>query len=145
MRTNCQDRLGTNIGKTQKKDYRFFSPGGDPCESSAGRIRLRKNGSPFLSCPYVCPEPVLAKCSHLYIHGSKRPFLLTAIAHPKPSIHPRISAVEIVKCTEGMLLERAAGAVHQTDWCAAAAAWVRARRGPRVETRATWGKTVVLF
>ena len=36
-----------------------------------------------------------------------------------------------------MLLERAAGAVHQTDWGAAAAAWVRARRGPRVEARPT--------
>jgi hypothetical protein len=24
--------------------------------------------------PYVCPEPVLAKCSFLYINGSKKPF-----------------------------------------------------------------------
>ena len=24
----------------------------------------------FLSFPYVCPEPVLAKCSFLYINGS---------------------------------------------------------------------------
>ena len=28
----------------------------------------------FLSFPYVCPEPVLAKCSFLYINGSKMPF-----------------------------------------------------------------------
>jgi hypothetical protein len=27
---------------------------------------------PFLSFPYVCPEPVLIKCSFLYINGSKR-------------------------------------------------------------------------
>ena len=27
--------------------------------------------------PHVCPEPVLAKCSFLYINGTKRPFLLT--------------------------------------------------------------------
>ena len=33
---------------------------------------------PFLSFPYVCPEPVLVKCSFLYINGSKGPFLLTA-------------------------------------------------------------------
>jgi hypothetical protein len=26
----------------------------------------------FLSFPYVCPEPVLAKCSYLYINGCKR-------------------------------------------------------------------------
>ena len=29
---------------------------------------------PFLSFPYVCPEPVLIKCSFLYINGAKRPF-----------------------------------------------------------------------
>ena len=31
----------------------------------------------FWSFPYVCPEPVLAKCSLLYINGSKRPFSLS--------------------------------------------------------------------
>jgi hypothetical protein len=25
----------------------------------------------FLTFPYVCPEPVLVKCSFLYINGSK--------------------------------------------------------------------------
>jgi hypothetical protein len=34
---------------------------------------LRKNDL-FLSFPYVCPEPVLVKCSFLYINGSKMPF-----------------------------------------------------------------------
>jgi hypothetical protein len=34
---------------------------------------VRKTAS-FLSFPYVCPEPVLAKCSFLYINGSKMPF-----------------------------------------------------------------------
>jgi hypothetical protein len=33
----------------------------------------------FWSFHYVCPEPVLAKCSFLYINGPKRPFLLTAV------------------------------------------------------------------
>jgi hypothetical protein len=28
----------------------------------------------FLSFPYVCPEPVLVKCSFLYINGAKMPF-----------------------------------------------------------------------
>jgi hypothetical protein len=30
-----------------------------------------------LSFPYVCPEPVLVKCSFLYVNGSKRSLLLT--------------------------------------------------------------------
>ena len=34
---------------------------------------LQENGQ-FLSFPYVCPEPVLAPRSLLYINGSKRPF-----------------------------------------------------------------------
>jgi hypothetical protein len=37
-------------------------------------IRPVKNG-PFLSFPYVCPEPVLVKRSFLYINGSKGPIL----------------------------------------------------------------------
>ena len=40
-------------------------------ESLPRAADLRKNG-PFLSVPYVCPEPVLAKRSHLYINGSKK-------------------------------------------------------------------------
>eukprot|EP01046_Picozoa_sp_COSAG06_P004796 COSAG06_NODE_207_length_20219_cov_8.734841_8_plen_223_part_00 len=34
----------------------------------------------FWSFLYVCPEPVLVKCSFLYINGSKGPFLLTLFA-----------------------------------------------------------------
>jgi hypothetical protein len=33
---------------------------------------LHAKNATFLSFPYVCPEPVLAKCSFLYINGSKR-------------------------------------------------------------------------
>jgi hypothetical protein len=33
------------------------------------RVDLRKNG-PFLSFRCVCPEPVLVKCSFLYINGA---------------------------------------------------------------------------
>ena len=34
----------------------------------------QQNGVLFWSFPYVCPEPVLVKCSFLYIIGSNRPF-----------------------------------------------------------------------
>jgi hypothetical protein len=34
----------------------------------------RKETLPFLSFPYVCPEPVLVKRSFLYINGFKSPF-----------------------------------------------------------------------
>eukprot|EP01046_Picozoa_sp_COSAG06_P055648 COSAG06_NODE_10294_length_1708_cov_1.897452_1_plen_214_part_00 len=68
-----QDRLGTNIRKIQKK-WRFLSyrllDGG---RAGHGR-HLRKTRLCFECFPYVCPEPVLAKRSHLYINGSKRPF-----------------------------------------------------------------------
>ena len=37
---------------------------------------------PFLSFPYVCPEPVLVKCSVLYINGAKRPFFCVANQSP---------------------------------------------------------------
>jgi hypothetical protein len=51
------------------------------CRSTLPSLR-RKNGSPCLECfSYVCPEPVLVKCSFLYINGSKRPFLLTTTLH----------------------------------------------------------------
>jgi hypothetical protein len=36
--------------------------------------RGRVSASFFECFPYVCPEPVLAKCSFLYINGSKMPF-----------------------------------------------------------------------
>jgi hypothetical protein len=35
---------------------------------------VRKTAHLFLSFPYVCPEPVLAKCSFLYTNGSQMPF-----------------------------------------------------------------------
>jgi hypothetical protein len=58
---------------------------------SRRRSCLRKNGPFFEWFPYVCPEPVLVKCSVLYINGSKRPFLLTVLCHrvvPLPERHP---------------------------------------------------------
>ena len=33
---------------------------------------LGENGIVMKWFPYVCPEPVLVKCSHFYINGSKR-------------------------------------------------------------------------
>ena len=44
---------------------------------------VRKTAS-FLSFPCVCPEPVLAKCSFLYINGSKMPFF----AGPRHDFQP---------------------------------------------------------
>jgi hypothetical protein len=44
------------------------------CESNGVFLSGAKNGIFFLSFPYVCPEPVLVKCSFSYINGSKRPF-----------------------------------------------------------------------
>jgi hypothetical protein len=40
-------------------------------ESLLAPVRCDKNAS-FFEFPYVCPEPVLVKCSFLYINGSKR-------------------------------------------------------------------------
>jgi hypothetical protein len=40
-----------------------------PDGAPAKRIRTKKTARPFLSFPYVCPEPVLAKSSFLYING----------------------------------------------------------------------------
>jgi hypothetical protein len=42
------------------------------------------------SFPYVCPEPVLVKCSFLYINGSKRPFLLTCRIDPAGAVPPPV-------------------------------------------------------
>jgi hypothetical protein len=68
---------------------------------------LRENGPFLVSFPYVCPEPVLVKCSFSYIYGSKRPFLLSspeascdqspiaATDHPKETHH---SLFEVSLC-----------------------------------------------
>jgi hypothetical protein len=55
---------------------RLCSPG----LSFAVSIGVTKESKPpeekrgFLRFPYVCPEPVLVKCSFLCTNGSKRPF-----------------------------------------------------------------------
>jgi hypothetical protein len=45
-------------------------------QTFASAVPCEKRHS-FLSFSYVCPEPVLVKCSFSYINGSKRPCLLT--------------------------------------------------------------------
>jgi hypothetical protein len=73
----CQDRLGTNIGKTQKKMCRFshlvcmcdasaplvLCP--SPPISTLHIVRAAPNSArkriSFVSFPYVCPEPVVVK------------------------------------------------------------------------------------
>jgi hypothetical protein len=108
-RSFCQDRLGTNTGKVEKREafsaglgdwmpvqgtsIAYTGPGfermsylafanitellGKPAELTtkyrAKAAAVRKTAS-FECFPYVCPEPVLAKCSFLYIDGSKMPF-----------------------------------------------------------------------
>ena len=50
----CQDRLGTSTAKS--------------CVET-------KRGVPFFECfPFVCPEPVLVKCSYIYIYSKKDRF-----------------------------------------------------------------------
>ena len=46
------------------------------CNVQMGRCRESgaENGIFFECFPHVCPEPVLAKSSFLYINGSKMPF-----------------------------------------------------------------------
>ena len=61
----------------------------------------------FLSFPYVCPEPVLAKCSFIYINGSKMPFSRTidqlplgacrALPHP-PQLPPHHGTLHWLIC-----------------------------------------------
>ena len=51
------------------------------------RPPARKRQSSFLSFPYVCPEPVLAKRSVLCINGSKLPFFAYQIS-PKSGVVP---------------------------------------------------------
>ena len=55
----------------------------------------KEKRSLFFEFSYVCPEPVLVKCSFLHMNGSKRPFLLTTGGYPSTlaastplSIHP---------------------------------------------------------
>jgi hypothetical protein len=65
-----------------KKGVVFRTAGSAAPRRVASTCHLHPNGpevnrSFFMSFPYVCPEPVLAKRSFIYINGSKRPFLLT--------------------------------------------------------------------
>jgi hypothetical protein len=43
------------------------------------QMQVRKRRRIFECFPYVCPEPVLVKCSFLYTNGSKRPFWRTEL------------------------------------------------------------------
>ena len=45
-----------------------------PFDGKTMMILGAKNGIFFECFPYVCPEPVLAKASFIYINGSKMPF-----------------------------------------------------------------------
>jgi hypothetical protein len=42
----------------------------------------------FLSFPYVCPEPVLVKCSFLYINGTKSGVFRTVDPHAAMALSP---------------------------------------------------------
>jgi hypothetical protein len=67
-----QDRLGKNIEKALKKEWRFiYKLGFDYQEGAPCALNGAKNGIFFWSFPYVCPEPVLAKRSFLYTNGAK--------------------------------------------------------------------------
>jgi hypothetical protein len=82
-----RDRLGTAIGKTLKNRPPFSQerhhvrdghgqevvPGG--CREIDRRC---EKWHLFLSFPYVCPEPVLAKRSSLNLNGAKMPFFAGA-------------------------------------------------------------------
>jgi hypothetical protein len=57
-----------------------------------------------LSFPYVCPEPVLVKRSHLYANGSKRPFSHTS----QPSLMNRLRGNLPRKASRSFLLNRSA-------------------------------------
>ena len=59
-----------------------------------------EKGDYFLSFPYVCPEPVLVKCSFLYINGAKSgvlPHLDRAVIKPSASYGSRSRVFESVK------------------------------------------------
>ena len=77
-RAFCQDRLGTNTGKALKKERSacvLQAPRDPDFEWGCEKRHL------FLRFPYVCPEPVLAKYSFLYINGSKMPFFAGRRTH----------------------------------------------------------------
>jgi hypothetical protein len=61
-----------------------------------------------LSFPYVCPEPVLAKCSFLYINGSKMPFFfagnLTAVGYSLAGAITARHTVETTSAAGGVAL-----------------------------------------
>jgi hypothetical protein len=48
-------------------------------EARADGVHTCKKAVCFLRFPYVCPEPVLAKYSFLYVNGFKRPFSRTDV------------------------------------------------------------------
>jgi hypothetical protein len=50
------------------------APLGGIASNASLKALVRKTASVFECFPYVCPEPVLAKCSFLYTNGSKMPF-----------------------------------------------------------------------
>jgi hypothetical protein len=62
-----------------------------------GWVLVNKNG-PLGSVPYVCPEPVLVKCSFLYINGSKRPFLL----RHSPMGAPNFNQTMVIDAVDGL-------------------------------------------
>jgi hypothetical protein len=70
-----QDRLGAHIENTPQKGAGFVQPcawwrrSDDGCDVDAVRFQVPVL---FLSFTHVCPEPVLVKCSFLYINGAKR-------------------------------------------------------------------------
>jgi hypothetical protein len=60
----------------------------------------------FFECfPYVCPEPVLVKCSFLYINGSKTPFFGRTMDDKKLDIAARWEHIEAVRA-ETLEVER---------------------------------------
>jgi hypothetical protein len=67
------------VGKERKKDSRrerdFFACTPTCRDLDLSRVDATEEWRSFFwSFPYVCPEPVLVKCSFLYINGSKSPF-----------------------------------------------------------------------
>jgi hypothetical protein len=61
--------------------------------------------SPFLSFPYVCPEPVLVKCSFLYINGSKSGVFRTmvVVSQSTATIWPVRSLCRRLECCVGIV------------------------------------------
>jgi hypothetical protein len=69
-----------------------------------------------LSFPYVCPEPVLAKCSFLYINGSKMPFSAGLAPNPfiATAVYGFLDATTGTYCTIYYLLALHCTALHCT-------------------------------